>query len=438
MDDVIEIDPRKIIENLLNNWKWIALLTLLIGLAAFAFSILQPRRYSAKATIAVARPRYMLNLDNQYQTVNNPPPTNKAIVSLAYGDEIIQMLYQLWESPKKATTSWQEFREGYLEAKADADPSIVTLTVQAETPHQAAQLVNVWVQKTVQSANRVFSGTDGLQVQLINAQLETARRNLLQAQEELSTFERRNQISILNNRLSSLLTLQADWLRKQRLIEDAARDAEGLVTQLDGLAQDAPVEGAAQINFMVLQMKVYADVNSSAPSPTTGGSSSTSHNPGAVVLNLPAAVSPSTPLQFQLPAPSALPAMAKADFVRQVRSWTEDMKGKAAQIQEQLDVITAEVYDLQQQIRDQTNEQERLLANYESMQEVYTTVLTKSEEAKLTNDDLFGNVQIGSLAGEPSKPDSRNTVRNTAIGLAAGFMLAAGFFLARGWWKNEL
>jgi uncharacterized protein involved in exopolysaccharide biosynthesis len=114
------------------------------------------------------------------------------------------------------------------------------------------------------------------------------------------------------------------------------------------------------------------------------------------------------------------------------------MKGKAAQIQEQLDVITAEVYDLQQQIRDQTNEQERLLANYESMQEVYTTVLTKSEEAKLTNDDLFGNVQIGSLAGEPSKPDSRNTVRNTAIGLAAGFMLAAGFFLARGWWKNEL
>ena len=437
MDDVIEIDPRKIIENLLTNWKWIALLTLLVGLAAFAFSILQPRRYSAKATIAVSRPRYMLNLDSQYQTVNNPPPTNKAIVSLAYGDEIIEMIYQLWESPKKETTSWQEFRESYLEAKADADPSIATLTVRAETPQQAAQLVNVWAQKTVQSANRVFSGTDGLQVQLINAQLETARRNLQQAQNDLSNFESRNQISILNNRLSSLLTLQADWLRKQRLIEDAARDADGLVAQLDALAQDAPVEGAAQINFMVLQMKVYADVNSSVAASTTS-SSTTSHNPEAVVLNLPAVAAPSAPLQFQLPAPSTLPPLAKADFVKQVRSWTEDMKSKAAQIQQQLDAMAAEVYDLQQQIREQMNEQERLLANYQSMQEVYTTVLTKSEEAKLTSDDLFGNVQIGSLAGEPVKPDSRNTIRNTAIGLMMGFALGAGFILTRGWWKNEL
>jgi len=72
------------------------------------------------------------------------------------------------------------------------------------------------------------------------------------------------------------------------------------------------------------------------------------------------------------------------------------------------------------------------------MQEVYTTVLTKSEEAKLTSDDLFGNVQIGSLAGEPVKPDSRNTIRNTAIGLMMGFALGAGFILTRGWWKNEL
>lgn len=423
MDDVIEIDPRKIIAFLLANWKWITLLTLLIGLAAFAFSILQPRMYSATATIAIARPRYMLNLDNQYQTINNPPPTNKAIVSLAYGDEVIRMIYELWESPKKETTSWQEFREGYLEAKADADPSIVTLTVWAETPQQAAKLANAWVQRTVQLANRVFSGTDGLQVQFINEQLETANRNLQRAQNELTSFESRNQISILNNRLSSLLTLQADWLRKQRLIEDAARDAEGLVSQLDALAQDAPVEGAAQINFMVLQMKVYADVNSSAAS----------HNPGATVLNLP-----TTPLQFQLPSPSTLPALTKADFVNQVRSWTEDMNSKSAQIQQQLDAIAAEVYDLQQQIRNQTNEQERLLANYKSMQEVYTTVLTKSEEAKITSDDLFGNVQIGSLAAEPVKPDSRNTIRNTAIGLAAGFVLAAGFFLARGWWKNEL
>jgi uncharacterized protein involved in exopolysaccharide biosynthesis len=345
------------------------------------------------------------------------------------------MIYQLWESPKKETTSWQEFRESYLEAKADADPSIVTLTVLAGTPQQAAQLVNVWAQKTVQSANRVFSGTDGLQVQLINAQLETARRNLQQAQNDLSNFESRNQISILNNRLSSLLTLQADWLRKQRLIEDAARDADGLVAQLDALAQDAPVEGAAQINFMVLQMKVYADVNSSVAASTTSSSSSsaTSHNPGATVLNLPSA-----PLQFQLPAPSTLPPLAKADFVKQVRSWTEDMKSKAAQIQQQLDAMAAEVYDLQQQIREQMNEQERLLANYQSMQEVYTTVLTKSEEAKLTSDDLFGNVQIGSLAGEPVKPDSRNTIRNTAIGLIMGFALGACFILTRGWWKNEL
>lgn len=61
MDDVIEIDLRKIILTLFQYRFWIAGFGVLAGLAVFLFFILQPRMYEATAVIALTKPRYILN-----------------------------------------------------------------------------------------------------------------------------------------------------------------------------------------------------------------------------------------------------------------------------------------------------------------------------------------------------------------------------------------
>ncbi len=61
MDDVIEIDLRKIILTLIQYRFWIAGFGILAGVAVFLFFFLQPRMYEATAVIALTKPRYILN-----------------------------------------------------------------------------------------------------------------------------------------------------------------------------------------------------------------------------------------------------------------------------------------------------------------------------------------------------------------------------------------
>ncbi len=259
MNDIVEIDLRKIIKDLLVSWKWIVGIMLLVGAAAFLYSYLQPRTYSARALIAITRPRYLPNFDETYQTINNNPPTSNAIIDVATSDEIVHDLYALWQSPFKKDTTPREFLEKNLKAAVGSDPSIVVLKVNADTAEEAASLANTWAQETASRANQLYSGTGGGQVEDFQAQVDAVEKTLSAAEAALREFKSKDQISILNNQLSSLLAEQADLLRKQRLIETTISDVNGLVAQMDGASDSAAIPTSIQTNYSVLQLRIYND-----------------------------------------------------------------------------------------------------------------------------------------------------------------------------------
>lgn len=432
MDDVIEIDLRKIIKDLLANWKWIVGFTLLIGMAAFLYSFLQPHTYSASALVAITKPRYLPNFDAQYQTVDNTPPTNNAIMDLATSDEIVQGLYKLWQSSAKAGTTPEQFRSQSLKAAAGSDPSIVVLRVTADTPEEAASLANSWAQNTITRANQLFSGTDGSQVEDFKAQIDSAGQNLAAAEAALADFESRDQISILNNQLSSLLAQQADSLRKQRLIETAISDANGLVAQMADQTDTSSVPSALQTNFLVLQLRIYNDPN--LVSSTTNSNANSLAGASALQIQIP---NQTSGIPITLPDQTSIQTITKAVFSSRVQAWTNTLEAQSAAIQTSSSQLSGQITALQKQIQDQTSEKDRLTLAYKNSQDVYSTLLLKYEEVKITASDLYGNTQIASLASAPNKPDSRNTVRNTAIGLVTGGLLAVIFVLILLWWRGQ-
>ncbi|MFZ3079306.1 MAG: Wzz/FepE/Etk N-terminal domain-containing protein [Bellilinea sp.] len=411
MDDVIDIDLRKIITDLLTGWKWIAAFTLLAGIAVFLFSYLQPRFYSATTLVAITPPRYLPSFENQNARVIATSPTNKAIVDLALSDDVVRDVFQAWKSSTQASGTLGQFRQDYLEAAVGGDPAIVVLRVRAESPDLAFKLANDWAQATVASANRLFYDTDAGLTTGFEAQITRIEQELQAAEQALSDFESRDQISILNNELTSLLAQQADWLSKQRLIENSIRDAAGFIAQVDGLGEDTAVPASMQTNFMVLQLKVYNN-----PSPSQAGAS---------------------PLQIQLPATSGLQPLAKADFVTLVQGWIDNLNAQSEEIQASIDQLSGQITALQQQIQDQKNEKAQLTLDYEKFQETYAALIQKNEEVKISSSDLYASIQIASSASLPEKSDARNTVRNTAIALVMGFILSLGFVLVLNWWRPQ-
>ena len=432
MDDVIEIDLRKIIKDLLVNWKWIVGFTLLAGAAAFAFSQLQPRVYSATALIAITRPRYLPNFDEQYQTVNNNPPTSNAIIDLANSDEIFRGLYQEWQSPRKANTTPREFLERYLNASAGKDPATVVLKVTADTSEEAAKLANAWAESTAQRANQLFSGTGGSQVEDFKAQVDAVEKNLSAAEAALADFESRNQISVLNNQLASLLAQQTDALRRQRLIEITIGDVKGLAAQMDGLSDGSLAPNSLQTDFLVLQLRIYNDPNLVSTTNRTNDNSLG----GASSLQFQIPNQSSVPVQ--LPDQSSIQSITKSVFVSRMDAWTSALETQSTDLQATLSRLTSQITALQKQIQDLSNQKERLTRDLTNTQAIYSTLLIKYEEVKITSSAMYGNAQVASAATAPIKPDSRNTVRNTIIGLVAGGLLSMFGVLALKWWKSGI
>jgi len=432
MDDVIEIDLRKIIKSLFAKWMWIGGASVLIGVVAFLISFLQPRTFSASALIAITSPRYLPNFVEEYQTVNNKPPTNNAIIQLATSDEIVQHLYTLWQSPNKANITPQQFRNNYLKATNGSDPSIVILQVSAETPEQAASLANAWIQTTCSRANQLFSGVDPHQVDDFVSQIHLAEKNLSAAEAALADFEQHNQISILNNQLSSLLAQQADFLRKQRLIDNSIIDAKGLVAQINNQADNASVPSSLQTSFLVLQLRIYNDPN--LVSSTTNSNTNSLGGATALQIQIPNQFSG---IPITLPDQTSIQSITKAVFSSRVQAWIDALEAQSAEIQNSLTQLSDKITALQKQIQDQTSEKDRLTMDYKNSQTAYSTLVLKYQEVELTNSDLYGNTQIASLASTPVKPDSHNTVRNTVLGLFVGGLLGMVAVLVVEWWQGQ-
>jgi uncharacterized protein involved in exopolysaccharide biosynthesis len=408
MDDVIEIDLRKLILNLLANWKLIIGISFIFGLAAFLYSFLQPDIYQAKAVIAVTKPRYIANFDPQYQTVNTTAPTSKALLDVVNSDVILSQVYDFWQGEQKELVSFDNFRDNAIEASAGGDTSILVLKVMLENPNEAAALANQWAYLSVKRINSLYSGVDDNQILFFDNQIEITTLNLDNAKIALEEFEATDQSSLINNELDSLLETQSTSLRKQRLLENARQDALGILQTLENSNASTQVVSQIYDNFKVLQLRLYAD---------SGFEQS--------------------PLQLQLSNSPVGESLTVAQLRILINDWVEVLENQYEELEGNSTLVEEQVLAYQQQLRKYYNQHQTLELQYNVIKDTYETLLRKQREVRISSDEHSGDAQVASQSRVPEERMPHNTLRNTAIALVAGGILAVIFVILRDWFKEK-
>ncbi len=413
MDDVIEIDLRKVILTLWEKKFWILGFSLLVGAAVFLYFFLQPRNYEATAVIALTKPRYLPNFDPRYQTVPSTAVNNKVVMDIAKSDDITIFVFDSWNDPNKEQDQRRAFRENSLLVKAGSDPTVISLTVRLESAQEAARLANLWADRVVERINTLYSGQDQAQLTFFEVQIAVAEQSLRTAENKLAEFEGRNPARSLQAQLDALLIRQQDLLRRQQLISALQRDARALLSEVANLPGTSALPDEVRTRLLVLQMRQYSDTALFQTETTQ-----------------------SIPAQLQLQLSLATPeqALTAAIFRQSVEQWLASLEEQALEVGALLEEYPAVITPLQQQIEQFTEEKHRLTLEREVAADTYSTLNRKYQEVRITIQDSAGDAKIGSRALPPILPAGRGTLTYTLAALVGAVALAVVFVLTRDWW----
>lgn len=425
MDDELEIDLRKVIRSLLQRWMWIVGVALLAGVAAFAFTFLQPRLYEASAVIALTRPLNLPNFDPRYQTLSPLTINNKIVNDVAMGDEVVEMLFQEWNSPDKKEDRLASFVRTNLKVENGQDASVALLKVRLKDPQEASRLAQLWAQEVVKRINLTYAGRDESQVAFFAEQVAAAEQRVQAAAQAIEQFEARNEKNSLQNQLDSLSIQHSEYLRRLRVIESVQADAKLFLEQIKSLPKDSLLSSQEQTNLFLLQMRIYGDALSSIISVSQNQILSSQQGQLAI------------PQQYQLSIPPLNSEATVGQYERFLSSWLVALETQKTELKAAIEAIPPQLEQLQGKIQALDNERRRLDLEYQLANETLTTLTRKLDEARIALQDSTGYASIATYPTVPRRPMPRGTLRNTALATALGGFLAVFGVLVLDWWRSE-
>ena len=410
-----EIDLRVYVEVLVRNWKWIAGLALVAAVVAFVASSFIPPTYEATALAAITKPRYVMQFDPRFETVDGTQPY-KAYPELAASDDLLRDLLSQLDSLPEGVESLQDMR-GMLEARAGADPSIVQLVVSSRDPEAAARIADEWVELFVTRANEIY-GTHGEEnTRFFEEQLVQAQAELDAADQALIVFQGRNQRAVLEAQLASAQQDLQDYLVELRGIERAARNAQALRTSVAAQPAGALASAGDSLTALQLQMQAFSVRTFNE---ARGDSSELS------------------PIQLQVSDAVLLSAERTVGeltaFLDDLAATLETWQGEA---ETQVAALEPQILALQQQLQEAQAEEDCLSRARNVAQETQVTLAHKVEEARIAAEDATGDVRLISQAAVPEEPVAPRKLLNTAVAGALGLMVGVFGAFAVEWWRGD-
>jgi len=410
-----EIDLRVYVEVLVRNWKWIAGLALVAAVVAFVASSFIPPTYEATALAAITKPRYVMQFDPRFETVDVTQPY-KAYPELAASDDLLRDLLSQLDSLPEGVESLQDMR-GMLEARAGADPSIVQLVVSSRDPEAAARIADEWVELFVTRANEIY-GTHGEEnTRFFEEQLTQAQAELDAADQALIVFQGRNQRAVLEAQLASAQQDLQDYLVELRGIERAARNAQALRTSVAAQPAGALASAGDSLTALQLQMQAFSVRTFNE---ARGDSSELS------------------PIQLQVSDAVLLSAERTVGeltaFLDDLAATLETWQGEA---ETQVAALEPQILALQQQLQEAQAEEDCLSRARNVAQETQVTLAHKVEEARIAAEDATGDVRLISQAAVPEEPVAPRKLLNTAVAGALGLMVGVFGAFAVEWWRGD-
>lgn len=230
-----EFDLYPYILTLLKSWKLIVFLAFIAAVAALAFSLLQPRTYSATSTIIGTYRRPVLTLSEEFSTITNNGDVNnkqQAFLTIANSDAIALTVYEMFSDQLPDDMLLEDFKE-QVEVSDQGDA--IQITGSFEGPELSADIANEWANETVLAINTIYGDVQPLAP--IQAQIIEARDSYHAAQTELETFIKENQIAAL-----------------ERSISEAQQEFDILQSALLGIIN---TQLSTQVNLINLQADQY-------------------------------------------------------------------------------------------------------------------------------------------------------------------------------------
>ena len=418
-----EIDLRQYVEILIRYWKWIAGLALVAAATAFVFGSLQSPTYEASAVVIITKPRYQMQFDPRFKTVDQWTPAYKAFPTLAISDEVLgNVLDAYTPSPDAQIEEWTLRKlSRMVEATSEGDPSLVVLRVRSGSPEDATAIANLWAGALVRRGNQIYSERE-VDVVFFEAQVAQAEDALNETDAALVEFQARNQGAILEAQLASAQQDLQDYLIEQREIERAVRNARALQANIADQPVDGLVSPGDDLTALLLQLRAFS-VRASRPEQTVSYDAELEAGPSVWLQISDATILSSERTSGEL--------MIFLDgLVANLETRDEESKTQVAALEPQ-------ILTLQQQLQQINTENDRLTRARDLARETYLTLARKLEEARISAREENGVLQVGSHAAVPERPVGSRKLPNTAVAGALGLMLGVFGAFAVAWWQGE-
>ena len=398
-----EIDLRIYVRVLFKNWLWILAAVVICAAAALSASLIMSPTYEASALIAITDERYLLQFDPRFETTDEQP-SYKVYTDLAVSSDVLQALWSELDQKPAGMEGWQGLK-GALEAESGSDNSLLKLTVQLPDPVAAARVADAWAEVMVVRVNAIY-GSSGEDLVFFVDQLERAESDLEAAESALIDFQSTNEISILQNQLSSKLSEQNAYLEELREIDNLTHDIGDLHDQLLDQPAGYRVTFGDRLTALSLQVRSF--------NAQTG-----------------------MPIQLQVTTPDALSHQTLAEQLELLDDLLSTLAARTGDVSEQLSILEPEILDVQQILEVALTEYNRLTRSRDLASETYTMLTRKVEESQIAAADDKGQVVLASYAAVPIKPVGPKKKMNTAIGAVAGGMLSVLGVFAIEWWRQD-
>lgn len=398
-----EIDVRELLENLLKYKWWIIGTAVLFGVAAIlVVRLLLPKTYNATSFVVITKPSLTANLDSRIESSPQIPDA-RSLTDLTKADDLVLLVYEEVGAPSSNPES-----VSLVSLKSQLNPSLVginqlRLEVTDIDPDRAAEIANVWAEKTAARLNLLF-GSDVESLLKLEEQTSEARKNwdsshqalieylpesdadslqvgLTQAREALKLII--NEIDNINLLLSDLNAMQSR-LNQQNTNKPLALDEllglislqQQAVGQLEGLQIQVASQDIQEDGYTVDEARIAVDTLIQS-------------------------------LQEQ-----------RAELLSSKKSKEADISALAADLEQ-----------AQYKVSQLTVQRDLDLRAYQALS-------AHMEELQIT---LFQNDQAAKVAGLALPPINPSGPRALFVGAAAGaagFTLAVFFVLMINWWKS--
>ena len=388
-----EIDLRSLVETLL-RWAWLILaVTVVSAVFAFGFaSFTKPVQYEASSTAFVTTDR-----------------AARILSGVAMSGDVLQKLYgsvsgmfpelQDYEGLKKYV------KVSALSGGTRGGKSVgVKFTARASDPGKASKLVNEWVSLSVFRANEALKKDKVQDLSAVRRMYSEASDDLRQKENALAELEKEDKVAILSNKLSSLKSLQSQYLAKERGIRLLIRDVSTTKSRLE-------------------QRK--------------GGSPSLSDDLAILSLSL-RSVGGSGNVQLQVSQASSLfSTNSMQERVSYLNGMEKELSGELAKLQEGADALDTEILGTQYQLQIAKNKLSDATRERDIALRKYNDLSAKLRAAEVAVEIPKERAEIGVPAVRPTKPVPRRRLMSAVLAAVVGFMLAVFAVFAIEWWKGE-